>query len=39
MNEARRKKGEHNAQRNDEKRKREKNRIIRRENERVIFTY
>lgn len=38
MNEARRKKGEYNAQ-NDEKRKREKNRIIRRENERVIFTY
>lgn len=38
MNEAIRKKGEHNAQ-NDEKRKREKNRIIRRENERVIFTY
>lgn len=38
MNEARRKKGEHNAQ-NDGKRKREKNRIIRRENERVIFTY
>lgn len=38
MNEARRKKGEHNAP-NDEKRKREKNRIICRANERVIFTY